>query len=110
MQSAAIDYELKAVLVALLHRLTRPLHDVGATISDSDRVTIQKDGYAHVFLLSPVDLIVIPQGMAGDDTIALPVTKNVWANVTFDDSISLVSQGQATPVNIILRYTNEVVP
>lgn len=101
---------LADALEKLANKATRPLLDVGARIDDSNEVTIDKQGYAHVFLLSPTALTIVPGGIPGDNSLQLSALANQWLNVTFDDGVALKTSGQATVVNIILRYTNEVIP
>lgn len=94
----------------LANKATAKLLDVGARIDDSNEVTIDKRSYAHVFLLSPTNLTIVPGGIPGDNSIQLTATAGQWLNITFDDGVTLKTSGQATTVNVLLRYTNEVIP
>ncbi len=84
-----------------------PKSPIDQTIMLSDGQGWQMDyrGRKHVFLWSP-EATNLKLGEYGTG----PIQAQVWINLGIRTGIKIFTSGQATPVPVVLRFTDEVIP
>lgn len=74
-------------------------------LSDTQGWTMDYRGYKHVFLWSPQP-INLNLGEYGTG----PIQAQVWLNLGIRTGIKIFTSGQASPISLILRFTDEEIP
>ena len=102
--------EQHAEKMAKLDHLIECLEYVGPedkqiSISDTIPWTVNYQGRRHIFLFSATTLTLVLQ-----DYGQLTLTQNTWVNLGIRPGTQVVTTGQATPVTVLVRATNEVIP
>lgn len=79
--------------------------DMDIQISDSQGWPLDYHNRKHVFMWCPTTL-TLNLGLYGTGL----VQAQVWINLGIRPGIEIFTSGQASPVTVILRFTDEVIP
>lgn len=101
-----LDAMLSYLETIALHTLKDSPQDYDRQISDAAPVSAALFGKRHLFVFTPVALTITaqPQG------VIWQLTANSWTNVSVPEGAVFMTSGQASPVTLHFRATNEVTP
>jgi len=77
-------------------------------ISDSKQIALELLGKRRLFVMTQTALTIIVNGFA--TPIQLSTQAFTWENITWPEGTVIQTTGQANPVAIYFRATNETVP